>query len=257
MAAERTGMEPDFRLDGKVAVVTGASRGIGRAIAVALAAAGAELVLVARSAEGLEEACEDIRAAGGKATPLACDVTDRAQVRARIGGLPRIDVLFNNAGVNRPQPVLEVTDDALDLIVDVNVKACFVVAQTAARKMVEQGGGGSIVNTSSQLAKVGSAGRAVYCASKSAVDGITRSMAIELGPHGIRVNSVGPTFIETPMTRPYLEDPEFRAQVEAKIPLGRVGQVRDVAGAVVFLASPAASMITGINLLVDGGWTAA
>ncbi len=249
-------MAADFRLDGKVAAVTGASRGIGRGAAAALAAAGAEVVLMARSADGLAEACDEIASAGGKATALACDVTDRAAVRAAIGGLPRLDVLFNNAGINRPQPFLEVDDDALDSIIDINVKAAFVVAQAAARKMVEAGNGGAIVNTSSQLAKVGSEGRAVYCASKAAVDGMTRTMAIELGPHNVRVNSVGPTFIETPMTRPYFEDPEFRGKTEAKIPLGRIGQVRDVAGAVVFLASPASGLITGVNLLVDGGWTA-
>ena len=180
----------------------------------------------------------------------------RAAVRAAIGGLPHLDVLFNNAGINRPQPFLEVDDDALDSIIDINVKAAFVVAQAAARNMVEGGNGGAIINTSSQLAKVGSEGRAVYCASKAAVDGMTRTMAIELGPHNVRGNSVGPTFIETPMTRPYLEDPEFRDKTKAKIPLGRIGQVRDVAGAVVFLASPASGLITGVNLLVDGGWTA-
>ena len=246
----------DFRLDGKVAAVTGASRGIGRGAAAALAAAGAEVVLMARTADGLAEACDEIESAGGKATALACDVADRAAVRAAIGGLPHLDVLFNNAGINRPQPFLEVDDDALDSIIDINVKAAFVVAQAAARNMVEGGNGGAIINTSSQLAKVGSEGRAVYCASKAAVDGMTRTMAIELGPHNVRVNSVGPTFIETPMTRPYLEDPEFRDKTKAKIPLGRIGQVRDVAGAVVFLASPASGLITGVNLLVDGGWTA-
>ncbi|MBI4182474.1 MAG: SDR family oxidoreductase [Proteobacteria bacterium] len=244
------------RLDGKVAAVTGAGRGIGRACARALAAAGAEVALLARSRDQIEAVAAEIAAAGGQARAVACDVCDPAQVRSAIGALSRLDVLVNNAGVNRPQPFLEVSEEALDLMLGLNVRAAFLVAQAAARRMVAGGEGGAIVHIGSTLGRVGSRERTVYCATKHAIEGLTKAMALDLAPYGIRVNAVSPTFVETEMTRRALADPAFRASVVERIPLGRVGRPEDVAGAVAFLASPAAAMITGASLLVDGGWVA-
>ncbi|MGH2743361.1 MAG: SDR family NAD(P)-dependent oxidoreductase, partial [Thermoleophilaceae bacterium] len=182
-------------------------------------------------------------------------VTDTARVRAALGSLERIDVLVGSAGANIPEPFLEVSEEHLEELLALNVEATFVVAQAAARRMVETGGG-SIVTISSQMGHVGAANRTVYCTTKHAVEGMTKAMAVELAPHGIRVNSVAPTFLETPMTAPFFADPAFRADVERRIPLGRIGTVEDVTGAVVYLASPAAALVTGTSLVVDGGWTA-
>ena len=247
---------PTMRLDGAVAVVTGAGRGLGRGCAFALAGAGAELVLVSRTGDELERAASAIRAAGGKAAPLPCDLTDRGAVEAAFGSLDRIDVLVNNAGMNVPEPFLEVSGDHLDRIVALNVKASFTAAQAAARRMVAGGRGGAILNMSSQMGHVGAPNRSVYCMTKHAVEGLTKALGVELAPHGIRVNSIGPTFVETPMTRPFFEDPAFREDTLRRIALGRLGRIEDVMGAVVFLCSPAAAMITGASLLIDGGWTA-
>lgn len=247
-----------MRLDGLVAAVTGAGRGIGRGCALALAEAGADIALLARSREELEEASREIEAVGCTAWPLVCDVTDARQVAEMIGSLGRVDVLVNNAGANVPQPFLEVTEEHLDEMLALNVKGSFLVAQAAARRMVEgnPGEGGSIVNVTSQMGHVGSAKRTVYCATKHALEGLTKAMAVELAPHNVRVNSVAPTFVETPMTQPFFEDEAFRKDVLSRIPLGRLAQVEDVASAVLFLVSPAAAMVTGTSLLVDGGWTA-
>jgi NAD(P)-dependent dehydrogenase (short-subunit alcohol dehydrogenase family) len=162
----------------------------------------------------------------------------------------------NAAGTNIPEPFLQVSERSLDALLEVNVKGTFLAAQAAARRMVAGGRGGAIVNLSSQMGHVGAAGRSVYCATKHAVEGLTKALAVELAPHGIRVNSVAPTFVETPMTAPFLADEAFRAEVTGRIPLGRIGTVSDVTGAVVFLASPAACLVTGTSLVVDGGWTA-
>ena len=245
-----------FRLDGKVALVTGAGRGIGRAIAMALAAAGAELVLNSRTPAELEAVAGEIAASGGQARTLPFDVTDSGAARAAIAGLPRLDILVNNAGVNRPQPFLEVDEETLDRLIALNVKAAFVAAQAAARHMVAAGSG-VVINMSSQMGHVGSArDRTVYVMTKHAIEGLTKAMAAELAPKGLRVVSIAPTFIDTPLTAPFFANREFRQWVEDRIPLGRVGTVEEVANAVVFLASPAASLVTGSSLLADGGWTA-
>jgi len=177
-------------------------------------------------------------------------------VEEAVDFLEQIDVLVNNAGTNVPEPFLEVSEENLDRVLAVNVKGAFLVAQSAVRRMVEHGEGGSIINVSSQMGHVGAPRRTVYCATKHAVEGLTKAMAVELAPHNVRVNCVAPTFVETPMTKPFLEDETFREDTLSRIPLGRLGRVEDVTGAVVFLASPAAGLITGASLLVDGGWTA-
>jgi NAD(P)-dependent dehydrogenase (short-subunit alcohol dehydrogenase family) len=245
-----------FRLDGKTALVTGAGRGIGRATALALAAAGAELILVSRTRSQLEEVRQEIASTGGKARVLPFDVTDTCGMRAAFTGIPRLDILVNNAGINRPQPFLEVDEATLDLLLGLNVRAAFVVAQAAARLMVANGAG-VIINVSSQMGHVGSdLNRTVYVMTKHAVEGLTKAMAVELAPKGVRVVSIAPTFVTTPLTKPFFEDPVFRKWVLGRIPLGRLGTVEEVASAVVFLASPAAALVTGSSLLVDGGWTA-
>jgi NAD(P)-dependent dehydrogenase (short-subunit alcohol dehydrogenase family) len=247
---------PSFRLDGKRALVTGAGRGIGLAAAAALAEAGATVTLVARSRDELEAAALAIRASGGQAEALALDVTDLGAFTAALAARPPHEIFVNNAGTNRPKPFTDVTVDDFDTIFGLNVRAAFFAAQAVARRLIEAGKGGSIINMSSQMGHVGGPNRSVYCASKWAMEGWTKVMAIELGPLGIRANTVGPTFIETPLTRPFFEKPEFKEWVLSKIKLGRVGQVQDLMGPVVFLASDASALVTGSALLVDGGWTA-
>ena len=245
-----------FRLDGKVALVTGAGRGLGRGIAIALAAAGAELILNSRSPAELDAVAGEIRTAGGSARPLPFDVTDQSAASAAFAGLERLDILVNNAGVNRPQPFLEVDEAALDRMIALNVRALFLNAQAGARLMAEAGSG-VIVNMSSQMGHVGSElNRTVYVMTKHAVEGLTKAMAAELAPKGVRVVSIAPTFIKTPLTTPFFDDPKFHKWVHDRIPLGRLGTIDEVAQAVVFLASPAAGLVTGSSLLVDGGWTA-
>jgi NAD(P)-dependent dehydrogenase (short-subunit alcohol dehydrogenase family) len=250
-----------FRLDGKTALVTGAGRGIGRATALALAAAGAELVLVSRTERELHEVAGEIISRGGKARALPFDVTDTTAVRGAFAGLGRLDILVSNAGLNRPQPFLEVDEATLDLLLGLNVRAAFLVAQAAARLMVapngRKGGGGVIINMSSQMGHVGSElNRTVYVMTKHAIEGLTKAMAVELAPKGVRVVSIAPTFVTTPLTKPFFDDPVFKKWVLDRIPLGRLGMAEEVAQAVVFLASPAAALVTGSSLLVDGGWTA-
>ena len=251
---------PEMRLDGRIAVVTGGGRGLGRACAFALAGAGAEVVLVSRTESELAAVAEEIAAhvgdAGGSARPLVCDVTDRGQIERAIGGLPRIDVLVNNAGTNAPQPFTEVSEENYDRIMGLNVKAAFFVSQVAARRMIAQGDGGSIIHMSSQMGHVGAPTRTVYCTSKHAIEGLTKAMGVELAPHGIRVNSIGPTFILTPMTAPFFENEAFRTDTLGRIPMGKLGNLEDIMGAVVFLASPASALITGTSIVIDGGWTA-
>jgi NAD(P)-dependent dehydrogenase (short-subunit alcohol dehydrogenase family) len=242
-------------LDGRTALVTGAGRGIGRGCAQALAKAGADVVAVSRSPDELEQVAAEVRALGRNARPVALDVTHAKSIRHLVSGLPRVDVLVISAGANAPKPLLDVSDDQLDALLALNVRAVFVTLQAAARRMVEAGGG-SIVLISSQMGHVGAEKRSVYCTTKHAVEGLTKAAAVELAPHRVRVNAVAPTFVETPMTAPFLADAEFRADVERRIPLGRLGRVEDVTGAVVYLASEASALVTGTSLLVDGGWTA-
>ncbi len=250
------GVMERFRLDGKVALVTGAGRGIGEGCARGLAEAGAEVILMSRTGAELDELEARIEADGGRARTAVCDVADAAAVKALVPGLGPIDVLVNNAGTNVPEPFVEVTEAHYDRVMNLNVRAAFMVSQAVAKTMIERGDGGSIIHMSSQMGHVGAPSRAVYCTSKHAIEGLTKAMAWDLAPHGIRVNAVAPTFIETPMTRPFLDDQAFVQDTLSRIALGKFGQPEDVAAAVVYLASPASDMVTGTSLLVDGGWTA-
>jgi NAD(P)-dependent dehydrogenase (short-subunit alcohol dehydrogenase family) len=248
---------PSFRLDGRRALVTGAGRGIGLACAAALAEAGAEVWLASRSGVEVEAAAATLRGRGDRANAVVLDVTDTAAVARTVATHGPFQVLVNNAGSNRPKPMDEVTEDDLDALYSLNLKAAFFVAREVARGLKAAGLPGSIVQMSSQMGHVGAVGRSAYCATKHALEGLTKVLALELGPHGIRVNTVCPTFIDTPMTHDWLAAPAFREQVLGKIALGRVGTVEDVMGAVLFLASDASSLVTGSALMVDGGWTAA
>jgi NAD(P)-dependent dehydrogenase (short-subunit alcohol dehydrogenase family) len=244
-----------FRLDGRAALVTGAGRGIGRACALALAQAGAEVWLCARTRAEIEQVAGEI---GAKAHAVTGDVTDSARIKRIFSEIPALDVLVNNAGTNIPEPFVEVSEEHLDRLMNLNVRAAFLVAQAAAKKMLEGGRrGASIINMSSQMGHVGALNRTVYCMTKHALEGLTKAMALELAPHGIRVVSIAPTFVETPMVKSLMDArPEMAQWVKERIPLGGMGKPEDVAGAVVFAASPAAALVTGTSLLVDGGWTA-
>ena len=246
---------PSFRLDGRRALITGGGRGIGLAAAAALAEAGAHVTLTARTSSEIEEAAETIRSDGGSADAIVLDMLDTAAVRNVVETTDPFDILINNAGTNRPKTMSETTEDDFDAVLDLNLRAAFFVAQAVTDKMLAAKIPGSIINISSQMGHVGGPLRTVYCSSKWAIEGLTKSLAMELGSHGIRVNSIAPTFIETPLAKEMLKDPAFREAVVSKIKLGRTGQVEDLMGAIVFLASDAAAMITGASLLVDGGWT--
>ncbi len=246
---------PSLRLDGRSAVVTGAGRGLGLAAALALADAGAVVTLVSRTTTEIEAVAQEIERRGGTAETVTLDVGDRDRCAAVLGAVGPFDILVNNAGTNRPAPFLNVSAGDYDAVFALNVRAAFFVAQAVARHMVEAGRHGSIINMSSQMGHVGGPGRTVYCATKHAIEGLTKAMAAELGPKGIRVNSLCPTFIETPLTAPFLADADFRAFALAKIKLGRMGRLDDIMGGVVFLASEASALMTGAALMLDGGWT--
>ncbi|MDG2111348.1 MAG: SDR family NAD(P)-dependent oxidoreductase [Actinomycetota bacterium] len=246
---------PSMRLDGQVALVTGAGRGIGAGCAAALAQAGAQVVAMSRTQSELDFVVDTIRSRGGTARAVVCDVTDTAAMQEAIGALERVDVLVNNAGVAVASSLIDLDEPALDLMLDLNCRAAVLVAQSVARAMVEQGSG-VIINLSSTFGKNGRPNNSVYSATKHFIEGFTKSAAVELAPRGVRVVGVGPTAIDTPLTHDRLHDPAIGGDLLARIPLGRFGQVEDVVGAVVFLATPAASLITGTTLMVDGGWTA-
>ena len=239
-------------LNGQLALVTGAGRGLGRGCAEALAEAGANVIAVARSEADLAEVAAH---KSGRIEAWSADVTGD-EILQKIEALTDLSILVNNAGGNRPQPFAEVDAESLDFVIDLNVRAAFRVAQAAVRSMLASKTRGCIVHMSSQMGHVGSPNRSVYCMTKHAIEGLTKAMAVELAPAGIRVNAVAPTFIETPLTKPMLDDPEFREFVFGMIPMGRLGTIDDVVSAVMYLVSPAAGMITGHSLKVDGGWTA-
>lgn len=245
-----------FGLAGKRALVTGAGRGIGLAIARAYAERGADVTLCARSAADLDAAVQDLRDQGHAAQAMVADVTDLAAFADLIDTRPAFDVLVNNAGTNRPRPLGEITPQDYDMILGLNLRAAIFATQAVTRRMLADNVRGSVINMSSQMGHVGAANRSLYCASKWALEGFTKAAAIELGPHGIRVNTICPTFIETPMTRPYLADTQFRDEVLSKIRLGRLGCVDDIIGAAVYMASDASSLMTGSALMLDGGWSA-
>jgi NAD(P)-dependent dehydrogenase (short-subunit alcohol dehydrogenase family) len=227
---------------------------------LALAQAGAEVLLLSRTQNQLEEVQEKIIKSGGLARILICDVTDSKQLHSAVDRLERLDILINNAGMNIPEPFVEVSEAHLDEMLALNVRAAFLVAQIALRKMLEASDraekGGVIINVSSQMGHVGAERRTVYCMTKHAIEGLTKAMAVELAPNNIRVNAIAPTFLETPMTASFFADTQFRDWVISRIPLGRIGRMEEIAGAICFLASPAASLITGTSLVIDGGWTA-
>ncbi len=247
---------PSLRLDGKRALVTGGSRGIGFAAVAALCQAGAEVVFFARSIAGVTEAEQSLRDAGFRATGAALDITDTLGTAARIDTHGPFDVLVNSAGLARHAEFLAVTSEDYDAVMAINLRATLFVSQAVARGMIARGKGGSIITVSSQMGHVGGPRRTVYAASKFAVEGLSKSMAIELGPQNIRVNTLCPTFIRTELSAHSLDDAAFQAWALSKIKLGRLGVVEDIMGPVVFLASDAARLITGTSLLVDGGWTA-
>ena len=247
---------PSFRLDGRRALVTGASSGIGLAAAVALAEAGAHVVMAARGLEKLEAAVSAVREKGHSAETRAMDIADIAALPRHLEEIGPLDVLVNSAGIARHTPAVETTLDDYDAVSDINVRGAYFLSVGAAKGMMAAGVKGSIINVTSQMGHIGGIDRAVYCGTKHAVEGFTKAMAIEFGPRGIRINTLAPTFIRTPLAEQTLASPERKAWVESKIKLGRIGEMEDIMGPVVFLASDASALVTGTSLLVDGGWTA-
>ena len=247
---------PSFRLDGKRALVTGAGRGIGMAAASALAQFGAEVTLIARTTSEIDAVAGKLNAGGLNASAATLDVTDQAQVSAFFEQRPAFDILVNNAGTNRPKPMHEVRKDDFDAVFDLNVKSAFFVAQACVLKMIAENRPGSLIHMGSQMGHVGGPNRSLYCGSKWALEGMNKAFALDLAMYGIRSNTIAPTFIETPLTKPMFEDQAFLDSVLSKIKTGRLGQVTDLTGAIVFLASDASSLMTGTSLVIDGGWTA-
>jgi NAD(P)-dependent dehydrogenase (short-subunit alcohol dehydrogenase family) len=242
---------PSFRLDGRRAIVTGAGRGIGLAAAAALGEAGAHVTVVARTASEIEAAAFEM-----DGTAEVLDVSDIAAVKAFFAERPAFNILVNNAGTNRPKPMWEVSEEDYDAVYGLNVKSTFFVAQACVQKMLAEKVTGSLIHIGSQMGHVGGPNRSLYCGSKWALEGMNKAFALDLAAHNIRSNTIAPTFIETPLTKPYLADPTFKASVLSKIKLGRIGQVEDLMGAILFLASDASALMTGTSMIIDGGWTA-
>lgn len=247
---------PSFRLDGRRALVTGASSGIGLGCAAALAEAGAELVMAARGADRLEEAVAAVRASGGRAVPLVLDIADVAATSAAVAGLGPFDVLVNAAGLARHSPALDTDPVDFDAVMAVNLRGAYFVSTAVARGLAAAGRRGSLIHISSQMGHVGGPDRAVYCASKHAMEGFVKAMAIEWGKLGIRINTICPTFVRTPLTAQTFADPDRVRWLAEKIKLGRVADIEDIMGAALYLAGDASAMVTGTALIVDGGWTA-
>ena len=247
---------PSMRLDGMKALITGASSGIGLGCAVALAEAGSHVVLSARNIGGLNDIVDAIQSKGLSAKAMMLDVTNTNSIRESIENQDPFDILVNSAGLGRHSPSKDTLVEDFDDVMNVNLRGAYFVTQAVAKGLIKAKKPGSLINISSQMGHVGGVDRAVYSASKHAVEGFTKAMAIEWGPHQIRVNTICPTFIRTPLTQSTFDNPERRKWIEEKIKLGRIGEVEDIMGAVVFLASEASAMITGSALMVDGGWTA-
>ena len=247
---------PSFSLAGRRALVTGGSSGIGLGCAVALAEAGAHVVIMARRKDQLDDVAAAMAQAGHSVAAMVGDIADIESMAAAIDSLRPLDIFVNSAGLARHSAAIDTDAADFDAVMNVNLRGAYFAAQAVAKSMLDDGRKGSIINISSQMAVVGGIDRAVYCASKHAVEGFTKSMAIEMGPHGIRVNTICPTFIRTPLTEQTFSQPARVKWIEEKIKLGRVGEVEDIMGAVTFLASDAAALITGTALLIDGGWTA-
>lgn len=247
---------PSLRLDGRRALITGAGGGLGLGAATALAEAGAHVTLCDRNGDAVEGVATAMRASGHSVDILILDVTDLDAVDDAIAAAEPFHIFINNAGTNRPGPFVDASHENFDLMINLNVRAAFFAAQAVAKRMVGSGISGSIINMSSQMGHVGSAGRSLYCMTKWAMEGFSRCMALELAPHGIRVNTLCPTFIETPMTKPFFENAAFKSDVLSRIKLGRLGKIEDLMGAIVFLASDASALMTGSALMLDGGWTA-
>ena len=247
---------PSFRLDGKNALITGAGRGIGMGASIALAESGANVTLVSRTDSELKELTKHINSLGYKASYVAIDVNDEKAISKLIEDSDTFDILINNAGTNKPAKLIDTDLNDFDYVMSLNVRSVINLTKNVVKKMLHNNIKGSIINVSSQMGHVGGPNRTTYCSSKFAIEGFTKSLAIELGPNGIRVNTVCPTFIQTPMTEPFLKDEEFKKTTIGMIPLGRLGEVKDLMGPFVFLASEASSLMTGSSILVDGGWTA-
>lgn len=247
---------PSFRLDGRRALVAGASSGIGLGAAAALAEAGAAVTLVARRAAALGAARDAIRAAGGQAEAQPLDITDLEATAAFVAAAGPFEVLVNSAGLARHGPALDTAPADYDAAMALNLRAAYFLTREVARGLIAAGRPGSLINVSSQMGHVGGTDRAVYAATKHALEGFTKAMAIEWGRHGIRVNTICPTFIRTALTESTFVNPERRRWIEEKIKLGRIGEVEDIMGGVVYLASDAAALVTGTALMIDGGWTA-
>ena len=247
---------PSFRLDGKRALVTGAGRGIGMGASIALAESGANVTLVSRTEKELKDLTDHINSQGFKASYEVLDVNNEDEVSNFINNTEPFDILINNAGTNKPAKLIDTDLNDFDYVMSLNVRSVINLTKNVVKKMLHNNIKGSIINVSSQMGHVGGPNRTTYCSSKFAIEGFTKSLAIELGPNGIRVNTVCPTFIQTPMTEPFLKDEEFKKTTIGMIPLGRLGEVKDLMGPFVFLASEASSLMTGSSILVDGGWTA-